>query len=219
MSAALRCNDSRPWRAGFARRFAVPSILCLALFAAAPDAASAESGIRIGIGPGIGGFILTDPMRQTKSTRKPSAANTTVVKRKPVTRSSSSQSRTKSQSATARTPDRLNTAAPAPTTRAAPAATVGAVAAPATALGAAASKPTGPSAETISTREEIKSAQEHLRYLGYDIPDATGALDLKTKIAIMQFQESAGISTTGILTVEQLQLLFRTAAERQARTN
>jgi Putative peptidoglycan binding domain len=134
-------------------------------------------------------------------------------------RSRSSQNRTKSQSETARLPDQPNSAAPAVTAVAAPAATVGAVAAPAAALAAATGKETSPTAETISTPEEIKSAQEHLRYLGYDVPDATGALDLKTKIAIMRFQDSAGDSSTGVLTVEQLQLLFKQASERQARTN
>jgi N-acetyl-anhydromuramyl-L-alanine amidase AmpD len=58
-------------------------------------------------------------------------------------------------------------------------------------------------ATPISTPAEITSAQEHLRYMGYDVPQATGTLDLKTKIAIMQFQESIGAQTTGVLTVGQ----------------
>jgi hypothetical protein len=68
----------------------------------------------------------------------------------------------------------------------------------------------------ISTPSEITSAQQHLQYIGYDITAATGVLDLKTKIAIMQFQESLGAPTTGVLTVEQLQALFLQAAERHA---
>ena len=70
----------------------------------------------------------------------------------------------------------------------------------------------------ISTSAEITAAQQHLKYLGYDIPAETGAVDLKTKIAIMQYQESLHAPTTGELTVEQLQGLFKKAAEKQANT-
>src|SRR5262245_37015512 len=76
---------------------------------------------------------------------------------------------------------------------------------------------TGAVPNTISAPAEVTSAQEHLRYLGYDVPAATGAVDLKTKFAIMQFQESIGAPSTGALTVEQLQALFVKAAEREAK--
>lgn len=65
-----------------------------------------------------------------------------------------------------------------------------------------------PSATAIATPQEIKSAQQHLQFLGYDIPDASGVLDIKTKVAILQFQDSIGAKTSGELTHEQLQLLF-----------
>lgn len=69
-------------------------------------------------------------------------------------------------------------------------------------------------AKTISSPAEIASAQEHLKFLGYEIPQTGGEMDLKTKIAIMQFQDSLGATTTGDLTLEQLQTLFQKAAAR-----
>lgn len=82
------------------------------------------------------------------------------------------------------------------------------------------SKPPAPIAggntAKISTAAEIKSAQQHLKYLGYDVPSESGSVDLKTKIAVMQYQESLHAPTTGELTVEQLQLLFKKAAEKQS---
>jgi hypothetical protein len=65
---------------------------------------------------------------------------------------------------------------------------------------------------SISTPAEITSAQEHLKFMGYDVPQASGALDLKTTIAIIQFQDSIGAPTTGLLTREQLGTLFQEAA-------
>jgi hypothetical protein len=50
--------------------------------------------------------------------------------------------------------------------------------------------------------------------MGYDVPRASGSMDLKTKVAIMQFQDSIGAPTTGVLTREQLQMLFLKAAAR-----
>lgn len=69
----------------------------------------------------------------------------------------------------------------------------------------------------ISTAPEIKVAQEHLKFLGYDVPSATGTLDSKTKIATIQFQESLGVPTTGELTVNQLQALLVKASEDGAK--
>jgi hypothetical protein len=74
-------------------------------------------------------------------------------------------------------------------------------------------------ASSISTPAEITSAQEHLKFMGYDIPQASGALDLETTIAIIEFQESIGAPTTGLLTREQLGMLFqKAAAPLQAQT-
>ena len=87
--------------------------------------------------------------------------------------------------------------------------------APQSAVAAAAEKaaPAGPA--LISTPAEIKAAQDHLRYLGYDLPVNNGTSDLNTKIAIMKYQDSIGAPSTGFLTVEQLQTLFMKAAEKQ----
>lgn len=74
-------------------------------------------------------------------------------------------------------------------------------------------------AKIISTPEEIKSAQEHLIYLGYDIPAATGRMDAWTKAAIREFQQSTGAVPTGALTHDQLQALFvKTASQAQTQT-
>jgi hypothetical protein len=67
--------------------------------------------------------------------------------------------------------------------------------------------------DTISTLDEIKSAQEHLKYMGYDIPAATGTLDAPTKAAFTAFQRSIGAQPTGMLTYDQLQTLFVKAAD------
>ncbi len=72
-----------------------------------------------------------------------------------------------------------------------------------------------PRAAKIATLAEISTAQEHLRYLGYDVKGTNGVLDLETKIAIMKFQDSIGAPATGDLTVGQLQRMFVLAAERQ----
>ncbi|MEI9902387.1 MAG: peptidoglycan-binding domain-containing protein [Hyphomicrobium sp.] len=68
----------------------------------------------------------------------------------------------------------------------------------------------------IASNSEIKAAQQHLQYMGYDVRDISGTLDLKTKIAIMQFQDSIGQPSTGVMTVKQLQTLFLKVAEKTA---
>lgn len=67
----------------------------------------------------------------------------------------------------------------------------------------------------ISSSDEIKAAQQHLKFMGYDIPQETGALDAKTKSAVMQFQDSIGAPVTGDLTTEQLQMLFMKVANKR----
>jgi hypothetical protein len=78
----------------------------------------------------------------------------------------------------------------------------------------AAAMPTGVVVK-ISTPAEITSAQEHLRYLGYDIPSTSGRVDLATRIAVMKFQDSLKVEPTGELTVDQLQQLYVLASEKQ----
>jgi peptidoglycan hydrolase-like protein with peptidoglycan-binding domain len=95
---------------------------------------------------------------------------------------------------------------PAYSTSADPAVTASPVAVATTAA------PPAPAGGIISTPDEIMSAQQHLKFMGYDVPQANGILDLKTKIAVMQFQESAGKPTTGQLTYEELQMLFQKVA-------
>lgn len=68
----------------------------------------------------------------------------------------------------------------------------------------------------ISASDEIKAAQQHLRFMGYDIPQETGTMDAKTKSAVMQFQDSIGAPVTGDLTTDQLQMLFvKVAGKRE----
>jgi peptidoglycan hydrolase-like protein with peptidoglycan-binding domain len=70
-------------------------------------------------------------------------------------------------------------------------------------------------AAIISASDEIKAAQQHLRFMGYDIPQETGVIDTKTKSAVMQFQDSIGAPVTGDLTTEQLQMLFMKVASKR----
>jgi peptidoglycan hydrolase-like protein with peptidoglycan-binding domain len=70
-------------------------------------------------------------------------------------------------------------------------------------------------AAIISAPDEIKAAQQHLRFMGYDIPQETGAMDTKTKSAVMQFQDSIGAPVTGDLTTDQLQMLFMKVASKR----
>lgn len=66
----------------------------------------------------------------------------------------------------------------------------------------------------ISTQSEITAAQQHLKFMGYDVPNSSGVFDLKTKIAVMQFQETIDAETTGEMTMDQLQVLFQKVAEK-----
>jgi peptidoglycan hydrolase-like protein with peptidoglycan-binding domain len=43
-----------------------------------------------------------------------------------------------------------------------------------------------------ATPDEIKAAQQHLKFMGYDIVQENGTVDPKTKSAVMQFQDSIG---------------------------
>jgi len=85
---------------------------------------------------------------------------------------------------------------------------------PATVPAEESADPANTASSSISTPAEITSAQEHLKFIGYDIPQASGSLDLKTTIAIIQFQDSICAPTTGLLTREQLGMLFQKAVAR-----
>lgn len=80
-------------------------------------------------------------------------------------------------------------------------------------LGTAATGQSGSS--LVSTPDEIKAAQQHLKFMGYDIVQENGTVDPKTKSAVMQFQDSIGAPVTGDLTVEQLQTLFKKVAGKR----
>jgi hypothetical protein len=95
----------------------------------------------------------------------------------------------------------------APKARDLPAVTNAAPAAPAEAL---------PQDDVISTPDEIKAAQQHLSYMGYDVT-ATGRLDARTRSAFSAFQRSINAEATGILTYDQLQALFQKAASLAAK--
>lgn len=74
-----------------------------------------------------------------------------------------------------------------------------------------------PQDDVIRTPDEIKAAQQHLSYMGYDIPAASGTLDAHTRSAFSAFQRSIDAEPTGILTYDQLQALFEKAASLAAK--
>jgi hypothetical protein len=217
-------------------------VVCLALIAAGPRNADAGSrGTKLAIGAGIlGAIILSERARKKRVVERPSSRKTVEPRSKSASRdygaNEGRQARSsrvqetgvarrarqeKSIDAKPETVEAMPSEgriAPVPHSEGAanPAAKTGSAALPAAVGGATASAEFGAGPGAISTPAEIKSAQEHLRYLGYDIPATTGAMDLKTKIAIMQFQESIGGPSTGALTVQQLQTLFVRAAGQMA---
>lgn len=203
----------------------VTLLIAIAFCAATFFGAEAQTrGIGIGIGTGM--MILNGLSKSAKSGGKSKSTASSKSKKKYAAKKKGSGSKGKTddddaparaesepaiESATAAKPDAVPAAAAAPAPNAGTAAAAGGAAAIAT--GAAAGEATA-----IASNSEIKAAQQHLQYMGYDVRDVSGTLDLKTKIAIMQFQDSIGESSTGILTVKQLQTLFLKASERTATT-
>lgn len=194
--------------------------ICL-LMAATPSADARSRGISIGIGVGTGLVILKSlsggKSRQragrysrskkygTRSSRMVHSARRSKGKsRRNMDGDDSIPVEAATEPATVE-PAEAQTQ-PAPATGSTAPAVTGAL--PTAAVGAS---------EKISTTAEITAAQEHLRYLGYDVPSISGSVDLPTKIAVMKFQESISAPTTGELTVEQLKRMFVLASERQSK--
>lgn len=226
-------------RAGFEmvsslRRFAITSLFALVLSVSvlawpATRAAAQSNGVGIGLGVSGGLKLLNELSKGTKTKKGKSASKKTTKKtygskKKDNGSSTASKGKNKNKSddesgddtaaaddgkAKAGAKDEATVPAAAAT---APAAS-GTAALAATGVAAAAASG---EAKLISSKSEIKSAQDHLKFMGYDVPDANGTLDLKTKIAMMQFQDSIGEPSSGVLTVKQLQTLFVKVSEKTA---
>lgn len=61
----------------------------------------------------------------------------------------------------------------------------------------------------VSDPKHVRMAQERLKSLGYEVTDASGEVDLQTRIAIMRFQDQIGHPANGQLTEEQLLILLK----------
>lgn len=157
-----------------------------------------------------------EPKKSAKKKGGEAASKTSAEKKSPdASAEKSARSKAKEDTEEAREPEASDEGPPATASTGAP--TKQENAAPAVTATGAVPAAAAPTAAVISTAAEISTAQEHLRYLGYEIDAATGVVDLKTKIAIMKYQDSIGAPTTGELTAGQLQRLFKMAAERSKR--
>lgn len=210
--AALSARSER-----YALSTALALLSCCAVILSIGTAQAGSRGIGVGIGVGTGLQILNELSKGTKANKSSAKKRTATGSNKKTTkkakqqRDSGSEAKTTSKSKDTSEQPKVEETAEQPA--AAPVAA--AIAAP-TVTGAV-PMVTGPESNLISTKEEVTSAQEHLRYLGYDVPAMTGVLDINTKIAIMKFQDSIGAQATGGLTVDQLQRLYAIADEQQKR--
>lgn len=177
-------------------RSAALLVLFLVLVVMNVPAAQARKGTRIGVGIGagiIGAIILNELAREDEVTKSRASSG----------KNPASKGQQRQPAGTQKQAKRAATAA----------------ATKATETPAVVSNPRSQGADSpISTTAEITAAQQHLKYMDYDVPHATGDLDPKTKAAIATFQKTIGASPTGILTAKQLQALFVKAAERQAQS-
>jgi hypothetical protein len=166
--------------------------------------AGSSNGVKIGIGV-VGGLLLLDEL--SKSSKTKSKRST----------ASGSKSQTTTRKAVTAT-EKTQPATPQPVIK--PGEAVARQSGPAAAatLPVTASVPPNANSLTavISTPDEIRSAQQHLSYMGYNVPEANGVLDARTKGAVMLFQESIGAPVTGDLTQSQLLLLFGKVAQKDA---
>lgn len=192
----------------------------LAAACGAVEAGSRNVGVGIGVGAGL---LLLDQLSKSKSGKKSSskkrrndeAPRTSKAKKQP-----RDVEESQPETASKASDDKSSNGADTPAVGAQPAATAPPVTTTATtapAATAALPAPLAVSSNVLSTPDEITSAQEHLRFLGYDVAATTGVLDLNTKIAIMKFQDAIGAPATGELTVQQLQRLYVLADERRGK--
>lgn len=216
-------NIHAAWTARL-RRFGlgVAFVLLALSFLAAPFGAARAGSRGVGIGVGTGLQLLNDLAKSgskkggvsKKKRYDADKRSGSKAKKKPRNDEREPETVSKSGEELEASKAQDDDAPKGPGSEAAPAA-VPAAAATAPAATAALPSATGASSNLISTPEEMASAQQHLRYLGYELSAEGGKLDLSTRIAIMKFQDSIGAQTTGSLTVEQLQRLYVLADERQ----
>jgi hypothetical protein len=198
--------------------------LCLSL----PSAAIAQTrGIGIGIGVGTGIMVLKGLSNSVKSGSKGKSSKATASSKskkryaaKKKSSGGSSKSRKEEETDIAKDGDdaaRETTSASPDAAAATAKPSAGPGLPPDTGSAAAiAAGATATDALAITSKSEVAAAQQHLQYMGYDVRDVSGTLDLKTKIAVMQFQDSIGQPSTGVMTVKQLQTLFLKVAEKTA---
>lgn len=197
------CNSSKMSLFSTApRAFACALVALVCLGLAAPQAAAGSRGV----GAGIAGAIILNELAKGGGKRK--ATKQQRSKKRLATKPKKQRPKEMTPDATANAAtEKKKPADSAPPKEAVTTGSTGATAKAAAAVG-------GPG--IISHPDEIRAAQQHLRFMGYDIPNESGAMDVKTKSAVMQFQDSIGAPVTGELTTEQLQMLFvKVAGKRE----
>lgn len=236
-----RTSGSMTYFAAYPMRAALTVFVC-AVFGMS-GLAEAQNNRGIGIGLGVAGALIAlDKLSTGKGKKSKSSSSSSSKKSKSISKkkndagqtrsakqSSGTSSRTAAKSKSQKIDDgigerqdEINATAGQPVTTKNSSGT-GSTASPGQGVAAASpvavaptSRLTAPASPLlISTPAEITAAQEHLKYLGYDVQTTSGTLDLNTRIAAMKYQDSIGAPATGELTVEQLQLLFRKAAEKR----
>jgi hypothetical protein len=194
------CIRRTPSTGAAGRIFAIALVLVLGI-SVSIDRAAAQGRTSRAIGAGIAGALILNEL--SKGTGK----------RKAATPRRSKRSTTARVSRPAKQRDKDGTVAVKKETEESSGSKAG-IEAGSTAMPAKAAAAGG--AAVISSPDEIKAAQQHLRFMGYDITQENGVVDAKTKSAVMQFQDSIGAPVTGDLTVDQLQMLFVKVAEGRA---
>lgn len=195
------CKPSRMDLAVIARRASSGATMALVFLGlTAPHAAAGSRGV----GAGIAGAILLNEFTKGSGKRKaakPQRSNKTLATKPKKQRPKQTKPDARDDVATAKNEPASNAPPKEALTSTGTAAKAAAVAG---------------GAGIISRPDEIRAAQQHLRFMGYDIPQESGAMDVKTKSAVMQFQDSIGAPVTGELTTEQLQTLFvKVAGKRE----
>ncbi|MCC7254008.1 peptidoglycan-binding domain-containing protein [Hyphomicrobium sp.] len=187
------------------RLFAI-ALLCFLGMSVSIDRAAAQSRTARAIGAGIAGALILNELSKGSGKRK--SATSRRSKRSVATRASKPSKPSKQQARKKKTYDSDEgvVAAKSDTSESGMVNQNITTGSTASVQGASA---------LISSPDEIKAAQQHLRFMGYDIAQETGTVDAKTKSAVMQFQDSIGAPVTGDLTIDQLQMLFVKVASKR----
>lgn len=206
MQTRHSCNRQNGRLTGIAGRiFAIALLLFLGL-SVSVERASAQSRTTRAIGAGIAGALILNEL--SKGTGKRKSAAPRRSKRSVATRAS----KPTKQKARKKTYDSGDSAV-ASTKSSTPKDDIetGSTTSPAHEKAATMQN----ASALISSHDEIKAAQQHLRFMGYDTVQESGTMDARTKSAVMQFQDSIGAPVTGDLTIEQLQMLFMKVASKR----